>query len=115
MRKLFFAILLILFSPLAFANLPYFPVSFPRDEGAHYKNVPYSYQRLVEWWYLNGKLTSDDGKNLSYDVAIFNGSVANGRITQPMLHIQVVDLDQKKYLVRLRIIVITRVISPLIS
>src|SRR5262245_24971528 len=96
MRKFFFALWLIILSPFTYASLPYFPLSFPRDEGAHYKNVPYSYKELIEWWYINGKIKSDDGKNLSYDIALFNVAALNGVITKPMLHIQVVDLDKKK-------------------
>lgn len=67
----------------------------PRDEGAHYTNTPYQFNQLIEWWYFNGRLTTDDGRNLSYDVALFNpAAVVHNRVfTQPFLHIQVSDLD----------------------
>lgn len=83
---------------VAFANLPYTPVTFPRDEAAHWGNIPYSYDTIIEWWYYNGKLTTDEGKNLSFDLALFNpakkkfGVVVN----KPILHIQVADLDNKQ-------------------
>lgn len=98
MRQFAFYVLLALFTQNCFANLPYFPIEFPRDEGAHFQNTPYSFNRLIEWWYFNGKLTTDDGKHLSYDVAFFNAAakMGGGIITKPMLHIQVADLDQQK-------------------
>src|SRR5579871_848019 len=82
----------------ALLNLPYIPVNFPRDHAAHYTNVPYSFRHLIEWWYFNGHAYADDGKNISYDVALFNPALnQNGAvITLPILHIQVADLDQKK-------------------
>lgn len=85
------------FIPMAHASLPYFPLEFPRDEAAHYKNIPYSFNRMIEWWYFNGKLVTDEGQNLSFDVAVFNSAIdVKGRIvTQPMLHMQLADLDKK--------------------
>ena len=53
MKKLF-ALLLLSITSNALANLPYYPLQFPRDEGAHVKNIPYAYQHLIEWWYFNG-------------------------------------------------------------
>lgn len=97
MRNSICMMLLLCYFQLAYAALPYVPITFPRDEAAHYKNVPYTFQNLIEWWYLNGKIITDDGKNLSYDVAFFNPAVNQGSIlTRPMLHIQVVDLDAKQ-------------------
>ncbi len=98
MHKLCNGIFLFLISHLAFANLPYYQLNFPRDEGAHSKNVPYSYKQLIEWWYLNGFLNTDDGKHFSYDIALFNPALSNGEITKPSLHIQMADLDNKKSL-----------------
>ncbi|KTD73708.1 lipocalin-like domain-containing protein [Legionella tucsonensis] len=82
---------------MSHANLPYFPLDFPRDEAAHYQNIPYSFDRLIEWWYFNGKLVTDEGRHLSFDVALFNSAInVKGRVyTQPMLHMQVADLDNK--------------------
>jgi len=97
MSKKILLVLLFLLSSSVFANLPYFPINFPRDAGAHYKNIPYQYDHLIEWWYFNGRVTTNDGKHLSYDVAFFNSAINMGNIyTQPMLHIQVSDLDQHK-------------------
>ncbi|VVC76114.1 hypothetical protein AQUSIP_14190 [Aquicella siphonis] len=96
MRKCYLAFVLLLISQFSFASLPYFPLSFPRDEGAHYKNVPYAFNQLIEWWYLNGRLKTDEGRNLTYDIALFNAAAMGGMITQPMLHIQLADLDRKQ-------------------
>lgn len=83
---------------MALANLPYHALQFPRDEGAHYKNVPYIYKQLIEWWYFNGMLTTDNGQHFSYDVALFNPALMGGLLTKPFLHIQIADLDNKKSL-----------------
>lgn len=91
--------LILLCSNITHASLPYHPVIFPRDEGAHYKNIPYSFNQLIEWWYFNGKMTTDEGKNLSYDIAFFNPAMkfSNGTvIARPSLHMQLSDLDNKK-------------------
>ncbi len=97
MRKTCIAIFLLLFCHLTYANLPYFPLTFPRDEAAHYKNIPYTFNQLIEWWYFNGKITTDEGKNLSYDIALFNPAISIGNvITKPMLHMQIADLDNQK-------------------
>lgn len=79
-------------------GLPYYPVSFPRDEGAHYANVPYDYKYLVEWWYFNGSLTTDDNRHFGFDTAFFNTDVQKDGDSsiQPMLHMQISDLDNKK-------------------
>ncbi|PWY56471.1 hypothetical protein DGG96_02355 [Legionella qingyii] len=90
-------ILIGFFASVAHANLPYFPLDFPRDEAAHYQNIPYSFEHMIEWWYFNGKLVTDEGRNLSFDVALFNAAIeVKGRVyTQPMLHMQLADLDKK--------------------
>lgn len=92
------AISLLLFSTISCANFPYYPLQFPRDEAAHHENIPYSFQKMVEWWYYNGRAMSDDGKQLSFDVAIFNATSKwlGNNVTVPMLHIQVVDVDNKQ-------------------
>lgn len=98
MKKLIAYITTLFLSSTTWANLPYYPITFPRDEGAHYQNIPYAYTALIEWWYFNGKAITDDGHHISYDVAMFNpakkmfGSV----VTRPMVHIQVADLDSKQ-------------------
>lgn len=98
MRRLLFLFAL-LCSNAIYASLPYYPVVFPRDEGAHYKNIPYSFNHLIEWWYFNGKLTTDEGVNFGYDIAFFNPAMkfSNGTvITRPSLHMQLSNLDSKK-------------------
>ncbi|KTC89879.1 hypothetical protein OQJ15_02530 [Fluoribacter dumoffii] len=87
-----------LLASIAHANLPYYPLEFPRDEAAHHQNIPYSFEHLIEWWYFNGKLTTDDGEHLSFDVAVFNSAInVKGRVyTKPMVHMQLADLDHKK-------------------
>ena len=86
-----------LFAPIVHANLPYLPLDFPRDEGAHYKNIPYSFERMIEWWYFNGSLITDNDQHLSFDVAMFNPAVAvkGSVLTKPMLHMQLADLNNK--------------------
>lgn len=98
MRKIFLIVFLLFFCHLSYANLPYFPLKFPRDEAAHYKNTPYDFNQLIEWWYFNGKITTTEGKNFSYDIALFNPAAAmrDGVITKPMLHMQLADIDNKK-------------------
>src|SRR3990167_1595716 len=89
---------LALSSSLAFASIPYYPVTFPRDEAAHFENVPYDFRQLMEWWYLNGKLLTDEGKNFGYYVSMFNPVTrnVNRTVNQPLLRIQVSLLDAKK-------------------
>jgi predicted secreted hydrolase len=91
-------ILTLLMSNLASANLPYYPIQFPRDEGAHVSNIPYTYDRLIEWWYFNGLVHTKQGKTLAYDYAIFNVAIntAQGIVTKPMVHLQLMDLEKKK-------------------
>jgi len=98
MKKICVTLFLVFFYHLTYANLPYFPLDFPRDEAAHYKNIPYTFSQLIEWWYFNGKVTTDDGKHLSYDIAMFNPAIILGSstITKPILHLQIADLDNKK-------------------
>jgi predicted secreted hydrolase len=90
--------LLCLITTAAYANFPYYPLSFPRDEGAHTTNIPYKFKTLMEWWYINTKATTDDGKQISFDVAIFNpaASQMGHVISQPMLHLQFSDIENKK-------------------
>src|SRR3990167_3592686 len=53
---------------------------------------------MTEWWYFNGKMSTDEGKQFSFDTAIFNVAYKFGEVvmTRPMLHIQVADLDKKQ-------------------
>jgi len=98
MRKLYIAIFLFLLCNLSYANLPYFPLNFPRDEAAHYQDIPYTYTNLMEWWYFDGKLTTDDGRNFSYDITFFNPAQMSGGnpLMRQSLHMQIADIDNKK-------------------
>jgi predicted secreted hydrolase len=97
LKKSILVISALLFSSSVFANLPYSPIQFPRDEAAHYDNVPYPVGNMSEWWYYNGKLTTTDGRNFGYYVSYnyfqldFNGN----KIVVPMLQIQITDIDKK--------------------
>lgn len=89
---------LALSSSLAFANLPYYPVTFPKDEAAHVDNIPDEIKQFMEWWYLNGRLLSDEGKRFGYDVSMLNSSShhSNQADNEPTLRIQVSMLDSKR-------------------
>lgn len=98
MKNLALIFILSILTTCAFANFPYYPITFPRDEGAHYDNIPYSYSQIIEWWYFNGKATTDDGHHISYDVAMFYPAkkVMGYAVTKPIVHIQIADLDNKQ-------------------
>lgn len=80
------------------ANLPYFLIQFPRDEAAHFKNVPYPVKELTEWWCYNGKLTTKDGHKFGYYISYFYMQAqAHGKIESvPQFVMQLVDLDHQK-------------------
>lgn len=86
------------FSSIALANLPYFPLKFPRDEGSHHDNIPYNYNDLLERWSLNGKLLSVDGDILGYHFSVYNTLYNdNGKIySLPAVLMQVTDVKNKK-------------------
>lgn len=96
MMKFIIYITTLLMSFSVSANLPYYPLQFPRDDAAHFENVPYPVDTLTEWWYYNGTLTSKTGRKLGY-YASFN-YVYNARLhlTLPWIQIQVTDIDNKK-------------------
>lgn len=99
MRKLFITFFLLLIYNVSYANLPYFELSFPRDEGAHHKDVPYTFEMLNEGWYLNGKLTTDKGKHFNYDISLVNLAFRfdeNNLLSKAIAAIQITDLDNKK-------------------
>jgi predicted secreted hydrolase len=79
----------------AFANLPYFPIQLPRDDAAHDSNVPYSYDKLSEWWYANGKLTTNSGKHFAYFFSVTNFTKPNSKDKHfpPTLNFQLTDMD----------------------
>jgi predicted secreted hydrolase len=47
------------------------PLAWPRDDAGHFSNTPYASPLMTEWWYFNGKLVSETGVKLAYEVAIF--------------------------------------------
>ena len=94
------ALALVGFCIPAMAKLPYYPIQFPRDEGAHHANVPYPVNALTEWWYYNGKLTSTKGRRLGYFVAAFHLNIPfnakSESIQQSVLMVQITDIDNQK-------------------
>lgn len=86
----------LLINTIVWANLPYFPIQFPRDEAAHFENVPYSLNTLSEWWYYNGTLTSKTGRKLGYYLSYIYVYDAHTHMTVPVLQIQVTDIDKQK-------------------
>lgn len=89
----FFCVLL---ADFAWANLPYHPIQFPRDEAAHHANVPYSTQRLSEWWYYNGTLTSSTGRKFGYYINYCYLQSNSKKPTVRYLGIQITDIDKQK-------------------
>lgn len=85
-----------LFPFSVFANLPYYPIQFPRDDAAHHANVPYPIKNLTEWWYYNGKLTTTSGRNFGYFVAVFHIIPPGKREAESVLMVQLTDIDQQK-------------------
>jgi predicted secreted hydrolase len=82
-------------SAAALANLPYYPIEFPRDDAGHYANTPYPVSNMMEWWYYNGILTSEDGRQFGYYVS-FNYIYQAPNIIVPFLQFQLVDASTKK-------------------
>lgn len=89
---------LIFFASTAKANLPYYPIQFPRDDAAHIDNVPYSVGNLTEWWYYNGKLTTLDGRHFGYCIFYLYQQIEknNRKIKIPLVYILLTDIDNKK-------------------
>ncbi|MDX1902453.1 MAG: lipocalin-like domain-containing protein [Gammaproteobacteria bacterium] len=89
---------ILIFSSRAFANLPVYPLQFPRDDGAHYADVPYSVSNMTEWWYYNGKLVSLSGQSFGYSITFFNIQIDlfSHKIVIPTLMMQLTDIDHHK-------------------
>jgi predicted secreted hydrolase len=85
-------------SNLVWANLPYVPVQFPRDEAAHDKNVPYDYNRMTEWWYFNGKITTAEGRHFGYYIShiYMKLTISGTSIKIPLYTLQITDIDNQK-------------------
>ncbi len=82
----------------AWANLPYHPINFPRDEAAHYENAAYPVNTMSEWWYYNGKLTSKSGRQLGYYLSYnyLKWDERGKTKIVPQFSIQITDIDNKK-------------------
>ncbi|MHB1946917.1 MAG: lipocalin-like domain-containing protein [Gammaproteobacteria bacterium] len=87
---------LLLISSLAWGNLPFHPIQFPRDEAAHYADVPYSVDVLSEWWYYNGTLTSNEGRKFGYYINYCYLQPNIKKMTLRYLGIQITDVDKQK-------------------
>lgn len=96
-KKLLLSSCLALSSLSAWANLPYYPIQFPRDEAAHQADVPYPVGTMSEWWYYNGKLTSTNGRQFGYYLSYnrFQVDFFGNKFVVPRLEIQITDIDNK--------------------
>ncbi len=85
-------------SSAVLANLPYYPIEFPRDEAAHLTDVPYPVSTMSEWWYYNGKLTSDKGRQFGFYINYsYTKIVVDGKpLIVPIYHIQISDIDKQR-------------------
>ena len=82
----------------AAADLPFYPIEFPRDEGGHFDNIPYVAPFMTEWWYFNGKVESLRGDSLSYYVAIFEVQTPTpdgALLRRYSAHLHVTNLDEQ--------------------
>lgn len=81
-----------------FANVPYFPIQFPRDDAGHLSNTPYPVKNMSEWWYYSGKITTDKGRHFGYYLIIFNitKSILGKKISMPIYTLQLTDIDKNK-------------------
>jgi predicted secreted hydrolase len=91
-------IFLFLTSTSVFANLPYHPIQFPRDDAGHLANTPYPVKNMSEWWYYSGKLTSTEGRRFGYYLIIFNITQYKfgKKISVPIYTLQLTDIDNNK-------------------
>ena len=97
MKMIFLNLLLFIFPLSLFANIPYTPIEFPRDDGGHIENVSYKYDQLTEWWYYNGIVESAKGNRFGYMVSAFTYT-KKFKLFQPkvpFVHIQLSDLTNK--------------------
>ncbi|MEO8401117.1 MAG: lipocalin-like domain-containing protein [Gammaproteobacteria bacterium] len=98
LRKMSYGLFAALFmNTIAFANLPYHPITFPRDEAAHYTNVPYPVTNMTEWWYYNGKFTTMNDRNFGYCIFYLYAQAAkNGNLVRgPMVYFLLADIDKQ--------------------
>ncbi len=98
LRKLTLSICFALFSSTAWANLPYLPIEFPRDEFAHYENTPYPVNNMTEWWYYNSRFTAKNGRKFGYylNYSYIQLDLYGKKVQIPIFMIQITDIDNKK-------------------
>ncbi|GIW06688.1 MAG: carotenoid 1,2-hydratase [Dehalococcoidia bacterium] len=75
-------------TPAAGPAAPYPTVRLPQDEGAH--------DRLMEWWYYTGHLDLDDGREIGFELVIFQVL----RATLPpfyLAHFAISDIDRGEF------------------
>jgi predicted secreted hydrolase len=85
-------------SASALADLPFHAVTLPRDDAAHYNNVPYPVKNLMEWWYYNGHLVATDGHQFGYYFVIFRSQLhlLGVNVVYPLVQYQITDIDNGK-------------------
>lgn len=96
--KFFLLSLTLFYFSSALANLPYHPIQFPRDDAAHYDNVPYPVNNMTEWWYYNGKLTSKNDRHFGFYLTYFytQQNLHGHKLILPVIQMQLTDIDNKK-------------------
>lgn len=97
MRAIVIFICAILITTSSFANLPYYPLKFPRDEGSHHENIPYKFPYLIEKWTLSGKLISADNDQLDYHFSMIDLLMNDDQLySMPVAIMQVTDIKKQK-------------------
>ena len=64
------------------------PVRFPQDDAAH--------DALLEWWYYNGHLDSQDGKSYGFELVVFKREAQSGR-KGLVAHVAVIDHQRRVF------------------
>lgn len=97
-QLVFLFLISLFFASIVWAKIPYFPIQFPRDEAAHYDNVPYTVNNMTEWWYYNGRFTTKDGRKFGYYLNYMYIQLALGgkKVMIPLFMMQVTDLNNQK-------------------
>lgn len=98
LQKLLLILFVCFYSSFALAKLTYHPLQFPRDEAAHFANVPYTTKNLTEWWFYNGKLTATNGREFGYYLSYFYMQTheKGKKVSTPQFVMQIVDLKNQK-------------------
>lgn len=98
MKKLGLFFAMLFFNIQTWASLPYYPIQFPRDDAAHYENVPYPVDMLSEWWYYNGRLISATGREFGYYLtyAYMRMNIHGRIVIVPRIELQITDIKNQK-------------------